>query len=91
MTDRITNADVERMLREMSPAAKRYANRIARTLTVVREDEHTALWVARTLGMLFASESFSGEELRRALDVQKAAMGLLHVRYEIRDRWGQRC
>jgi len=91
VADRITNADVERLLREMSPAARRYARDIDAVLWLIRSG--SAAHALESLGDALGSckSSLCGDELQRAFTLRHALWKCIWRRYEIVDRWGKQC
>jgi len=89
MTDRITNADVPRMLREMSPAARAYADAVHVALWDLR-DRGLATETSWLAGQLFGalSHRMTEDERERCSELDYAIIQMLDERYEIRDRWG---
>ena len=89
MSDRITNADTERMLRELSGGAFHFANFYAHALKCFSHvygyhGAHDML-----LDLDVRAESIVGIGYRhRARALVMAYRRIIERRYEIRDRWG---
>ena len=90
MAERITNADMERMLREMSPAARMFARQMTANLTIACHSRYAlyALWNAGRNYERALNAGMTDREQARADALDDAFVTLLANRCEIVDRWG---